>query len=126
MNFYVDGNNAGTVPSVRQVSFHSGLSLAQTRNFSGTRTYQGIASVEFYLPTLSRPGVNFTNIFTHSFLACSSQKHKNSVELSVSFTLLGSTRAKVGLKMLMKLTPEVFIAMTKSKTNPINTACNAK
>ncbi len=56
MNFYVDGNNAGTVPSVRQVSFHSGLSLAQTRNFAGTRTYQGIASVEFYLPTLSRPG----------------------------------------------------------------------
>jgi hypothetical protein len=58
MKFYVDGNNAGTTQCVGQVSFHSGLSLAQIGNFAGTPTYQGIASVEFYLRPLSRPEVS--------------------------------------------------------------------
>jgi len=62
--------------SVGKVSFHSGLSLAQIGNFAGTPTYQGVASVEFYLRPLSRP--------------------------------------------------EISVAMTKSKTYPINPACNAK
>jgi hypothetical protein len=62
--------------SVGKVSFHSGLSLAQIGNFAGTPTYQGIASVEFYLRPLSRS--------------------------------------------------EIYVAMTKSKTYPINPACNAK
>ncbi len=53
----------------------------------------------------TRPGVDFAEIFTSSFYACSSQKHKNSVKLSISFTLLGSTGAKAASRTLMKLTP---------------------
>jgi len=37
----------------------------------------------------SRSGVNFTNIFTYSFYARSSQKCKNSVKLLVSFYAFG-------------------------------------
>jgi hypothetical protein len=35
------------------------------------------------------PGVDFTNMFKSSFYAYSSQKHKDSVKLSVSFYALG-------------------------------------
>jgi len=40
-----------------------------------------------------RPGVDFTNIFTSSFYTRSSQKHNNSVKLSVSFYAFWDLRA---------------------------------
>jgi len=51
------------------------------------------------------PAVNFIDIFTRSFYACSSLKRNQSVKLSVSFMLLGSTPVKAVCRTLMKLSP---------------------
>ncbi len=48
----------------------------------------------------SRLGLNFTNIFTSGFYACSSQKRKSG---QLRLTLLGSTGVKAARKTLMKL-----------------------
>jgi len=56
----------------------------------------------------STPGVNFTNMFTHSFYAHRSQERKKTDNLTIFFfTLLGSARTKAAHIMLMKLTPGV-------------------
>jgi len=52
-------------------------------------------------------GVNFTNIFTRSFCARWFWKHKNTDDLTVFFTLLGSVRVKAVHRMLMKLSPDI-------------------
>jgi hypothetical protein len=67
MSFYVDGNNAGTPQAAPQNSFHSGLSLAQIGYFAGAATYQGIASVEFYLRPLSKPEVSAAMIKSKTY-----------------------------------------------------------
>jgi len=41
-----------------------------------------------------KPGLNFTNIFTLSFYARRSRKHKMTDDLTVFFTLLGSVSVK--------------------------------
>ena len=51
------------------------------------------------------PWVNFINLFTCSFYACRSRKHKKLLDLTVFFALLGSSSVKAALKMLVKLTP---------------------
>ncbi len=51
------------------------------------------------------PGLSFTNIFTNSFYACSSQKCQNSVKLSVTFYAFGIYWRKSCSRTLMKLTP---------------------
>ena len=57
------------------------------------------------LANKQRFGVNFINVFTCSFYACRSQKHKKLLELTVFFALLGSGYIKAVRKMLVKLTP---------------------
>ncbi len=52
-------------------------------------------------------GVNFTNTFTLSFYARRSRKRKNTDNLTVFFTHLGSSRVKAVCRKLMKLTPSV-------------------
>ena len=59
-----------------------------------------------FLPHL--PGVNYINMFTRSFYAQGSQKHKKLLELAVFFALLGSVQVKAPCKMLVKLTPGVI------------------
>jgi len=54
-----------------------------------------------------QPGLNFTNIFTLSFYARRSQKHKKTDNLSVFFTLLGSTHVKAVRRTFMKFSPDV-------------------
>ena len=49
-----------------------------------------------------RPGVNFINVFTHSFYARRSQKQNKLLELTVFYALLGSGRVKAVSKMLVK------------------------
>jgi len=51
------------------------------------------------------PGVNFINILLTSSYTHRSQKRKNSVKSSVSFTLLGSTRAEAANRTLVKSIP---------------------
>ena len=41
------------------------------------------------------PGVNFINVFTHSFYAHRSQKHKKLLDLAVFFAHLGSAHVKL-------------------------------
>jgi len=53
------------------------------------------------------PGVDFPNMFTHSFYSQRSQKCKNIVKPSVFFTVLGSSRVKASREMLVKWTPGV-------------------
>jgi len=55
----------------------------------------------------SKPGLNFTNIFTRSFYASRSQKRKIQSSLKYLFTLLGSACIKALSKMLVKSTPGV-------------------
>ena len=52
------------------------------------------------------PGVNFTNTFMLSFYARRSRKRKNTYNLAVYFTHLGSLRVKAVRRKLMKSTPE--------------------
>jgi len=49
------------------------------------------------------PGVNFINIFTHSFCACRFQKYKKTDDLSVFFTLLGSAHVKVEFSQVVSI-----------------------
>jgi len=55
--------------------------------------------------TDTAPRLNFTNIFTLSFYAHRSRKRKNTDDLTVLFTLLGSTSVKAVHRTLMKLSP---------------------
>jgi len=50
-------------------------------------------------------GVDFTNIFTPSFCTHGAQNYKKTDDLTVHFTLLGSTRVKAVRRTLMKLSP---------------------
>ncbi len=50
---------------------------------------KNIWKVKLFSLHLQKAGLNFTNIFTYSFYARSSQKHKNSVKLSVTFYTFG-------------------------------------
>ena len=45
---------------------------------------------------------NFINVFTCSFYACRTQRHKKLLELTVFIALLGSVLVKSAHKMLMK------------------------
>jgi hypothetical protein len=69
-------------------------------------------------PKSIRSGVNFTDIFTHSFCACRFQKRKKTDDLSVFFTLLGSARIKVVRRTLVKLSPGIvkIFTVTVQKT----------
>jgi hypothetical protein len=51
-----------------------------------------------------KPGVNFTNILSAALMHADPKSAKNTVKLSVSFALLGSTPGKALHKMLVKLT----------------------
>ena len=51
------------------------------------------------------PWVDFINVFTRSFYARRSRKHKKQLEMTVFFALLGSLSLKAPGKMLVKLTP---------------------
>ena len=51
------------------------------------------------------PGVNFINVFTHSFCACRSWKHKKLVDLTVFFALLGSACIKAAHKHVDEIDP---------------------
>jgi len=51
------------------------------------------------------PGVNFINILIKAFKQADHKSAKNTVKLSVSFTLLGSAHIKAACKMLVKLAP---------------------
>ena len=53
-------------------------------------------------PIGMRFGVNFINVFTHSFYAHRSQKRKKLLELTIVFALLGFAFVKVAPKMLVK------------------------
>ncbi len=65
----------------------------------------------------------FCHHFTSRFYVPRSQKHKNTVKLSVFFALLGSALVKAALKMLMKLTPSVkFWTKLSLKQNHLATA----
>ncbi len=70
----------------------------------------------------SSPGVNFTNTFTLSFYARRSRKRKNTYNLTVFFTHLGSLRVKAVRRKLMKSTPGVnFIKVLQAaftRTDP--------
>jgi hypothetical protein len=54
-------------------------------------------------------GLNFTNIFMHSFYASSSQKRKISVRLSVSFYSFGIYRRKSCLKNVDEIDPWLLV-----------------
>ena len=56
-------------------------------------------------PFFSSTGVNFINMFTCSFYARRSRKHKKLLYLTVLFALLESMCIKAPCKMLVKLTP---------------------
>ncbi len=58
--------------------------------------------------TDTAPGLNLTNIFTLSFYARRSRKCKNTDNLTVFFTHLGSSRVKVVRRKLMKSTPRAI------------------
>ncbi len=60
---------------------------------------------------LYKAGVNFTNIFTLSFYARRSQKHKKTDDLTVFFTLLGPASIKAIHRTLMKLSPGPIISI---------------
>jgi len=49
-------------------------------------------------------GVDFTNIFTHSFYAVAPKSIRIQSNCQYLFMLLGSTRTKAACKMMMKLT----------------------
>jgi len=51
--------------------------------------WPGIGTIFFHHKPRRFPRLNFTNIFTHSFYASSSQKRNNSVKWSVSFYAFG-------------------------------------
>jgi len=57
-------------------------------------------------------GVDFTNIFTQSFYARRSQKHKNTVMSSMSFCAFGICPQKAALKTLVKSTPDKMQLLT--------------
>ncbi len=61
--------------------------------------------VEFFFKVMFRPRVNFTNISHTVSTRADLKSAKNTVKLSVFFSLLGSVRAKAACKTLMKLTP---------------------
>ena len=65
-----------------------------------------ILNLKLFMKThfLCTPGVNFINVFTHSFYARRSQKSKKLLELTVFIVLLGSGYIKAARKMLVKLT----------------------
>jgi len=52
-----------------------------------------------------KPGVNFINMFTHSFYSSRSQKHKKTVNSSVFFALLGSAHVKALYKRVGEIDP---------------------
>ena len=54
------------------------------------------------------PGVNFINLFTHSFYARRSQKRKKAAWVDCFFAILGSACVKAARKMLVKLTYDYF------------------
>ena len=54
------------------------------------------------------PGVNFINVFTHSFYACRSQKRKKAPWVECLFAILGSACIRATCKMLVKLTYNYF------------------
>ena len=47
------------------------------------------------------PGVNFINVFTHSFYACRSQKRKIDCQVKRLFALSGSVGVKAAIKCNM-------------------------
>ncbi len=49
--------------------------------------------------TRRSPGVDFANMFTHSFYMCRSQKHKITYGLTVIFALLGTVHKKLLVKL---------------------------
>ena len=51
-------------------------------------------------------GVNFINVFTHSFYKCRSKKRKKLLNLTVFVGLLESACIKAASKMLVKLAPD--------------------
>ena len=56
-----------------------------------------------YITLCRRRGVNFINLFTHSFYAPRSRKRKKPLDLTDFFALLGSESVKAACKMLVKL-----------------------
>ena len=57
---------------------------------------------------------NFINMFKRSFYTWRSQKCKKLIELTVFLVLLGSACIKAACKMLVKLTPELWIKPANS------------
>jgi len=57
-----------------------------------------------YRSTMDQVNI-FDNLFKYRFYASRSQKRKETVKLSVFFSLLGSAHTKAAHKMLVKLTP---------------------
>jgi len=55
---------------------------------------------------------NFTNIFTLSFYARRSRKRKNTDNLTVFFTHLGSSRVKAARRKFMKSTPGLMCSFS--------------
>ena len=56
-------------------------------------------------------GVNFINVFMHSFYARRSLKRKKDARADCLFMLLGYAHVKAVRKMLVKLTQDLFFSM---------------
>ena len=71
--------------------------------FTVTRKY----NLSLWSLSLTLPGVNFINVFTHSFYAANIPKAQKVIWLDCLFVLLESLSVKTMSKMLVKLTPGV-------------------
>jgi len=58
-------------------------------------------------------GVNFINVLHEAFTSADPKKAKNTVKLSLFFTLMSSGSIKAFRKMLVKRTPGVCSSVTK-------------
>ena len=70
------------------------------------RAFPHIKALGKHVKEIETPGVNFINVFMHSFYAHRSQNCKKLLDLTVSFALLGSVCVKAARKMLVKLLPD--------------------
>jgi len=72
----------------------------------------GTCKVRLYCPFLiwcnMNSGVNFINVLRAAFTRADNRSVKNTDDLTVFFTLLGSARTKAARKTLMKLTPALL------------------
>ena len=72
-----------------------------------------------YLVLWSQAGVNFTNMFTHSFYARRSQKRKKLHNLTVFLALLGSASVKAAHKHVDEIDPRRRKVRGKKRMNEL-------